>query len=283
MSNPVNGAIDYFTKKKFGALITSLAPALANMSNYKNSDFPKQVAEIEEFKASLRGMPVNELLALHKQSIAEEIERTRVYAIQEEKNRFYNQHEADADFLHWSKAAYWSLDEAIALSFGKDPNKVTWKKIEPLQDKSAFAISFAKRRDLALRATRWNKFGNTIPPVIFISWAKELQIELPSELISELAKIGHTATNWREQYYKLKSEFDNLEKKAPDNTQKTENLLKAFACIAIDAYGYEPKAAKSTTTNDILKALKSHGKTLDPKTIRTWLKEGVDLLPTKPL
>jgi hypothetical protein len=38
-----------------------------------------------------------------------------------EAPNFFNQPDAVADYDHWSKTAHWTLDEAIALSFGKAP------------------------------------------------------------------------------------------------------------------------------------------------------------------
>jgi len=285
MSNSVETAISYFVTKKFG-FISAIAPALSSIKSNEHNDFSETISKIEAYKLTLRNMAENELLTLHKQSLINDAEQRKRNVINEENSRFYNLQSARADFVHWSKAAHWTLDEAIAISFGKEPDIVTWKKIEPLKDKTEFAKSFARRRDLALRAIRWKKFGNeAIPPVLFISWAKEVKIELPADLISELEKIGHTATNWREQYCNLKSEFDALAKstQTTDNTQKTENLLKAIACIAIDAYGYDPKSAKSTAPKDISDALKRQGQSLDPKTIRNWLKDGIEILPRKPL
>lgn len=69
----------------------------------------------------------------------------------------------------------------------------------------------------------------------------------------------------------------------PESTRKTENLLRAIASIAIDAYGHDPKSAKSSAPQDIADALDKQGFPLDPKTIRGWLKDGSDLLqPNKP-
>lgn len=53
------------------------------------------------------------------------------YEENEERKRFFNLPTANADIDYWSKQAYWSIDEAIALILGKDPRKVTWKNLEP--------------------------------------------------------------------------------------------------------------------------------------------------------
>lgn len=280
----IDTAITYLVNKKFG-LVATLAPALGslNLNVNERNVMSKQEAEIEEYKRSLRNMPETELLALHKRLLTEDRERARVNAIREENERFYNLKSADADYAHWSKAAHWTIDEATALSLGKEPEVVTWAKIERYKDKSAFVKTFAKRRDLAMRATRWKKFHDLIPPITFIGWAKEIHLDLPQELISEVEKIGGIAINWHDQYWKLKAEIDaSAGKQKPESTRKTENLLQALTCIAVDAYGYDPQSMKSTAPQDIADALAKHGKRLDAKTIRGWLKEGSDLLPPNP-
>jgi len=260
---------------------------MASLKPNESNVFIEKNLEIEAYKLTLRNMPDNELLTLHIQSLAKDTEQRKRNVISEENRRPYNLPSANADFVHWAKAAHWTLDEAIALSFGKEPAIVTWKEIEKLKGQTAFAVSFAKRRDLALRATRWKKFGDTIPPVIFISWAKEINIELPNALIEEVTKIGGAATNWHEQYLKLKADYDVLaaqptNTQKPESTRKTNNVLQAFTAIAIDAYGYDPKAEKSTAPQDIANALEKLGAVGNPKTIRSWLKEGAELLPSNP-
>ena len=49
---------------------------------------------------------------------------------EEEQLRFYNLWSSNADFEHWSKTAYWTLEEAVALSFGKNPDLVSWDKLK---------------------------------------------------------------------------------------------------------------------------------------------------------
>jgi hypothetical protein len=284
MADSVEAAIDYLTNRKFGILVT-LAPAMRTFNSGRGikTEVTPEEKEIEAYKATLRNMDKNELITLHKRSLLIDAEQAKQRTLQEERDRFYNQNAANADYVHWSKAAHWTIDEAIALSFGKDPEVVTWKKIEPLKEKSAFAKAFSKRRDLALRATRWKKFQDLIPPVTFLSWAKEIDIDLPAELKIEVEKIGGLCINWHEQYQKLKTEIAaNKINPKPESTRKSENLLQALASVAIDAYGYDPQSAKSTAPQDIADALAKRGKKVDPKTIRTWLKEGNELLPQNP-
>src|SRR6185436_9706811 len=91
---------------------------------------------------------------------------------QEEQALFFHQPWANADFSHWSKAAHWTLDEAIALSFGKAPEHVTWEKVKSVAVISPFAGQYARRRDLALRAMHWKQLFDPVLPGIFLAWAK---------------------------------------------------------------------------------------------------------------
>jgi hypothetical protein len=47
-------------------------------------------------------------------------EEVRIRRELEENQRFFNQSRADVDVSHWSRMSYWTLDEAVALSLGKD-------------------------------------------------------------------------------------------------------------------------------------------------------------------
>ncbi len=284
--SPIETAIDFFVKRKFG-FIAAIHPALRTLARNEHNVMSEKEVEIEDYKRTLRNMPESELLTLHKRTLAEDAEQAKQTALREENNRFYNLASANADFVHWSKAAHWTIDEAIALSFGKEPEIVTWQKIEPFKDKSAFVKAFAKRRDLAMRAARWKKFHDLIPPVTFISWAKEIQIDLPPELIEEVSKIGGIAINWHEQYLKVKSELEALKAKQeprqkPESTRKSENLLRTVAGIAIHAYGYKPQEKKSTAPNEVSVALSEFGVSITPQTIREWIKEGIELMPQYP-
>lgn len=269
-------AISYLVSKKFG-ITAALIPALEMIQKNKitSSEKSKQAIDIENYEKSLRAKPTYELEQIYKQAL-----------IHEENSRFYNLASADADFEHWSKAEHWTIDEAISLSFGKEPNVVTWKLIEELKDKTDFAMAFAKRRDLALRASKLKKFKDLIPLIYFLNWAEELEIRVSSELIDAVAKYVGMPVNWHQKYVEVSAELDLLREKSSgaqknESTLKMENLLQAFTAIAIDAYGYNPEV-KSTAPRDIADALAKLGKEVTSKSIRNWLKEGSELLPYDP-
>jgi hypothetical protein len=95
-------------------------------------------------------------------------------AAQEERERFFNQPHAAADFEHWSRLAHWTLDEAVALSFDKAPERVNWQTIFKFLQLSPFAVQYSRRREIALRAAQWKQLYDPVLPGIFLAWAKGL-------------------------------------------------------------------------------------------------------------
>ena len=128
-----------------------------------------------------------------------------------EQKLFFHQPYADADFPHWAKAAYWTVDEAIALSLGKSPEHVNWATVEPHIRLSPFAYQYDRRRDLALRAVSAMHVPDPVAPAEFFLWAKKLDLAVPPELESALAAIGVRMTDWKAAYNDLQMAFKELE------------------------------------------------------------------------
>ena len=80
--------------------------------------------KIDEYKKTIQKKPIVELEALYKEEKAKELKAIKQKSILDEQSRFFNQSSSNADFSDWSKMAHWSLDEAVALSFGKNPKTV---------------------------------------------------------------------------------------------------------------------------------------------------------------
>ena len=120
--------------------------------------------------------------ARHSQARDAEAAAQRHQAEREEQGRFLNQPGSDADFDHWSKAAHWTLDEALSLSFGKAPEHVTWERVKKYVGVSPFAFQYGRRRDLALRAVQWAQLYDPVLPGIFLAWARRNGLLLPENL-----------------------------------------------------------------------------------------------------
>jgi hypothetical protein len=155
---------------------------------------------VETYRLELSALAPEELTARYSEEHAKAVEESRLRREQEERSLVFHQPWANADFSHWSKAAHWTLDEAIALSFGKAPEHVTWKAVASLTVVSAFAGQYARRRDLALRAVQWEQLFDPVLPGIFLAWCERLKLPVPAELTAAVEECGVQVADWKKLY-----------------------------------------------------------------------------------
>ena len=279
-------------------------PSLLSMAGGDaHADRQRGLPEIETYKEELRNKRPAELQKLYDEELAKEAAEQLAQAESEEQTRFFNRPYAKADFGHWSKAAYWTLDEAVALSFGKAPERVTWEAIKPLVDVSPFAYQYGRRRDLALRAAASKQLSERTGPGFFLAWAKRTDLAVPSELEAAITARGIQIAEWKthdlskeqsEQIDPLRSRDDKLQAQhaaaapAPHDrpekplaTRERDSLLKLVIGMAVGGYRYDATALRSECPTEIANDLASAGVPLDVDTVRKWLKEAADLLPRR--
>jgi hypothetical protein len=164
--------------------------------------------EREQYRIELGSMPPEELQALVDLENEKVNAEWKAKSDYEENQRVFNKPYALADFDYWSRMAHWTLDEALALSFGKAPEMVSWKVVQPHTQVSQFARNYARRRELAVRALQWKQLYDPVLPGIFITWAKRTQIEFPPELEAAVVANGHVIEDWKSLYDKLCASID---------------------------------------------------------------------------
>lgn len=152
--------------------------------------------EITRYRSELQNLPSDQLQSLYDTETAAALTGMQ----REEDARFFNQPQAKADYDYWSKAEHWSLDEAIALIFGKAPEIVSWDKIKTYVATSPFVKQYSRLRDLADRAKVWAKLYDPVLPPIFLKWAEDNEIAVPAELAENVAKLKGKLVDWKKHY-----------------------------------------------------------------------------------
>lgn len=222
--------------------------------------------ETNEYREELRAMPPDAFQALLESETKKRDEVVRARNDEEEKARFYNQPYANADFNHWSRAAHWTLDEAVALSFGRNPEVVNWKALTQSLPMSDFVRQYARLRDLAQRALPWKQLFDPVLPGIFIGWARRNEIPFPQELQNAVRARGNHIADWKAAYDELKKLYDvaaaDLEKTRKDDleairhvaTQRDEALARLHEIEASKpaSPSLEPERNLSTRERDSL-------------------------------
>jgi hypothetical protein len=174
----------------------------------------------------------------------------------EERDRFFNRPGAGADFVHWSKAAYWTIDEGVALILGRAPDVVNWESVRDYAHVSPFAGRYARLRDLALRAQESGQLVWRTEPRIFLAWAKRTNIEYPSELQEQV--MSEAVTDPPQD-----PPQNVVPKEKPLLVRERDTVLKMLGGIAFEKYGYDPKALRNAAITKIADDLDAAGVHVD--------------------
>jgi uncharacterized small protein (DUF1192 family) len=296
--------------------------------------------------ANLSPEELSERVAAHR---ALEQKAARLKAEREEQQRPFNRPEAKANLDRWASMSYWTIDEAVALSFGREPTSAPWKHIQAIEAISPFARQFAAKREVAMGAKMMGQLWEKTTPSVFLAWAERMRFSMPHELVEAVKALGIQIGDWktlfedqkalaekarselegeraehiaairshseyiskiRDQQNELVDSYKGLlakrdgiiaerEKRLdalvrriaeldsgppakaekPLGAKERESLLKLVIGMAVRGYGFDPKAARTSTAKEISSDLELNGVALDEDTVRKYLAEAKQLLP----
>jgi hypothetical protein len=205
--------IEYLLKRRYGSLAPPPPPTL-NSSRATNAEPRRSYQAMLAERAKYEAMSFDEVKTLANQARENDAQVRAVKLRQEDAKLFFNQPTANADFAHWAKMAIWTLDEALALSLGKNPAVVTADAMSMSGESyfpeawtlSAFPKEYARRRALVGRAVTAgdlplakyedvNGWRSTSRPDQFLAWAANTFDTLPQELVEQVTARGKRVTD----------------------------------------------------------------------------------------
>lgn len=301
--------IAYLVKRRF--LLFGIPPMAVRNSGKQTSSHNQE--EAEAYKATLESKSKAEIEQLVAEERRAEIEEKKRRLEAEERGRFFHQPHARADFDHYCRCSYWTLDEAVALSFGKNPEIVNWKTVAPLVAMSAFAHQYGRLRDLAMRAVSSQQLFERMYPTTFLAWARQTGISVDANLTARALASGIPLKGWRDLYEDLAATYKadqterarqqvelgraeqriaTLEQALADatkrqeqaiatktlGTRERENLQLIAFLGAVKGYGYDPQLKTEAARNMEADTDKLGMRFTDDR-IRHHLKEGFERLP----
>ncbi len=272
--------ISYLLRRKFGN--AALSGPVSGLLEDEEKTQTQLYAEIQTYRTELQGFEEEQLFALAYQEREKEAHELKDL---EEQTPFYDRTNAQADFEYWGRVPLWRLDEAIALSFGKNPFLVTWRGLEDDTETSAFAARFANLRHLVLRAKEAKHLTDPVSPDAYIAWAKANHVTLPPELEESVQAFSGEVPDWKALYEETKSQLASATKASdrPVSEKERKTFLRIVLGMAIGGYGYDHRAERGPTAKEIADDLLRLGMSVDVDTVRAKLKEAVaefgDVLP----
>jgi DNA repair ATPase RecN len=129
------------------------------------------------------------------------------------------------------------------------------------------AAEYIQLQDRIKRAIDAGKLGESITPARYMLWAANSDIAVPSEL-KQVVEARNESPNWKaryddlsKQHQELVAQCDVLRRELTEMKSKTDrdeinpkertSMCQLIIVMAIGGYGYNPKAKRGTTANDI--------------------------------
>lgn len=201
-----------------------------------------------------------------------------------------------AIYDYYAKAAYWTLDEGVALLLERDPKALNSESVKYYSPRPSIGNRFIELRDLARRAARMQQLAHENISGFFLAWAKRNRLTVPEFLEKAITDHGIQVADWKsiadqraEQLATLKAELDLLRaqdtiKRRPKSAETIEKQtrLKLIIGLAITSYRHDPQANRTTTASAIRRDLETIGMSMDEDTIRKILSEASEFAPDTP-
>ena len=179
-----------------------------------------------------------------------------------------------ADFEHWLKMPWLNSHEALMLSVGAEPNSISVEDIKALEYQASGNGLWAAQEFLLKRLELFRRFfdciewgGGSVAIPQLKEWLDQTGLEVSPQFQAALSRrLG-----------------GDLKPRAEDggkalDGQERETLLKLIAAMACEQYEFNLNSARNEAPKRIQEDLASVGLSMDPKTIRKWLREAAGLV-----
>lgn len=199
--------------------------------------------------------------------------KKRASGTQRDRSAFFSRRRADADFAFWCKKKTWTAEEAVALSFEKDPRIVNVGSLRSYKSVvgSPFRDSFEQRLDDLLRAVAAAELCDPDKPTAFVKWATSEGIDFHPQLADSRASEK-----------RVKSAGDSGSEIGP---LRLHSYYQIVLGVFISKYGLNPAIGldkQKVNYTEFLNDLKREHAGVDRKTLKNILREAFAWAQVKP-
>ena len=185
-----------------------------------------------------------------------------------------------ADFDHWSRSAFLTLDEAVWLSVGLEPTKHFTGAIERFttlgntKEPDGVSRYMGRHKEQLRRQFDPFNYEKSLQAAPLLEWTERVNFPVHTKFVEalrimELGSQGATTP---------KTTLDENTPAKMDHRERV-SLAKMITAMAIDGYGYEPTSTRSPIPNEIVALTDRLGLSVSKDTVRKYLKLGAEHLP----
>jgi len=146
----------------------------------------------------------------------------------EEAARPYNGVAAVPDYAHWTRMAYWSQEEAVALTLGRNPSAVVKKYVMSLVGRSPFADRYAKLSELVRRAVIAKQLFDPTYIGPYLAWAQRNAIEIDAKLLEAVQGRDIQVADWKACFDTLSATHELVKERLEVSKQQTGRSIEQF-------------------------------------------------------
>lgn len=232
--SPDTDPIGYLCARRFPMAIEHpIYPSLHRSNSpdsiQANREYNRRIEEAEEkskvYRAELSALDRGEVLRLVAEEKLKEQSQRKMKEDREEDARSINIRLTAVEIEHYAKLRYWTIDEGVALAFGRSPEHAKWEYVKAYKNISVFAKTFEKAKQIADRAVGIKELGQTNLPGFFLAWAKRMNLPVPLALENEVAKYG-PIVDWRGHCETLNAQVSKLTERIKE-LESAQNAIPA--------------------------------------------------------
>jgi len=171
-----------------------------------------------------------------------------------------------ADLEHWRQLPFWTIDEAVALSFGLEPGSAALKALDRLSDASSLKATHQKVVQRLSRAVEAKQFSDNehVTPGEFARWFKNNNVRYPAEL-SDLLNDNRNVVGGLDDELKGK---------------RLSSVYRIIRSLAFPKASERPSEAElAKVVNTVKQAAERRGEKIDDETARDYLRAALEAWP----
>ncbi len=158
---------------------------------------PDQAADAETFRGLLKRAPEEQVRQWFHERLQQLFPAAREAVEENESALFFNRLNAFADYDYWARYPFWSLQEVVSLSLGREPRVANWAAFEAEgATATLFAAKFRQLGDLIQRCIQAGTLSLPIEPALYVAWCRQMNVDLPAGLTAEVEAHHGRAFDW---------------------------------------------------------------------------------------